>query len=51
MRAGEAGDAAPARFVRISAQRYNTLDQYARLADALCEILGYGSSGTGAQIR
>jgi isopenicillin-N epimerase len=49
--AGEAGDAVPQRFVRISAQRYNTLDQYARLADALCEILGYRSSGAGAQIR
>ena len=26
--------------MRISAQRYNDLDQYARLADALTEILG-----------
>jgi isopenicillin-N epimerase len=49
--AGEAGDAVPPRFVRISAQRYSTLDQYARLADALCEILGHRSSGAGAQIR
>jgi isopenicillin-N epimerase len=29
-------------YVRISAQRYNVLDQYARLADALIEILGVG---------
>ena len=27
-------------FVRISARRYNDLDQYGRLADALIEILG-----------
>jgi hypothetical protein len=26
-------------FVRISAQRYNDLDQYGRLADALIDIL------------
>ena len=49
--AGQAGDAVPERFVRISAQHYNTLDQYGRLADALCEILGYRSSGAGPQIR
>jgi isopenicillin-N epimerase len=49
--AGQAGDAVPERFVRISAQYYNTLDQYGRLADALCEILGYRSSGAGPQIR
>ena len=41
---GDAGNGAPDRFVRISAQRYNTLDQYARLADALVEILGIDRS-------
>lgn len=47
----EAGDAVPERFVRISAQRYNTLDQYARLADALCEILESDRPDPAAQIR
>ena len=41
---GEAGRGAPHRFVRISAQRYNDIGQYARLADALLEILGIDRS-------
>jgi isopenicillin-N epimerase len=35
-----AEDGTPTRFVRISAQRYNHIGQYAALADALLEILG-----------
>ena len=31
------------RYVRLSAQRYNTLDQYARLGDALVAIMGAGA--------
>ena len=41
---GEAELGAPDLFVRISAQRYNTLGQYARLGDALLEILGIDRS-------
>ncbi len=33
-------------FVRISAQRYNEIDDYARLADALARRLGAGTAGT-----
>ena len=36
------GGASPARFVRISAQRYNDIGQYAALADALREMFGPG---------
>lgn len=38
--AAEAGSAAPLRAIRISAQHYNNVRQYASLADALVEILG-----------
>lgn len=37
--------AAPQRLVRISAQVYNTLDDYQRLADALREVFASGSRG------
>lgn len=37
--------AAPQRLIRLSAQVYNTLDQYTRLADALRESFAYGSRG------
>jgi len=37
--------AAPQRLVRISAQVYNTLDEYQRLADALREVFASGSRG------
>lgn len=37
--------AAPQRLVRLSAQVYNTLDQYQRLADALRELFANGSRG------
>ena len=36
------GSVSPARFVRISAQRYNDIGQYAALADALREMFGSG---------
>jgi isopenicillin-N epimerase len=39
------------RYVRISAQRYNTLDQYARLADALLEIVAADRHDPAVQIR
>jgi isopenicillin-N epimerase len=39
------------RYVRISAQRYNTLDQYQRLADALVEIVGADRPDPAVQIR
>jgi hypothetical protein len=39
------------RYVRISAQRYNTLDQYQRLADALVEIVGAERPDPAVQIR
>jgi isopenicillin-N epimerase len=35
--------APPQRLIRISAQVYNTLDQYQRLADALRELLSHRS--------
>jgi len=34
--------AAPSRFVRISAQAYNSLGQYGKLAEALEGLLGSG---------
>jgi isopenicillin-N epimerase len=37
--------AVPRRLVRLSAQVYNTLDQYQRLADALRELFANGSRG------
>ena len=37
--------AAPQRLVRISAQVYNTLDEYQRLADALREVFASASRG------
>jgi isopenicillin-N epimerase len=38
--AAGSANAAPTHYVRISAQRYNDIGQYASLADALVEILG-----------
>jgi len=37
--------AAPQRLVRLSAQVYNTLDQYQLLADALRDLFANGSHG------
>ena len=48
---GEVGLGVPERFVRISAQRYNDIGQYARLADAVVEILGNDRSNRVPQIR
>ena len=39
------------RYVRLSAQRYNTLDQYARLGDALVAIMGAARARTASTRR